>query len=107
MTPDPNALDWCIKSFGREKNVGTKDSAAGLFFGQKMRFILHLTLLKLALGATSPSTNVDSNMTSHLEGVNFTSMLMVDDGITVPKTGGDETQSVGRYPQWSCCHQWQ
>lgn len=46
----------------------------------------------------SPSTLVDSYMTTHLEGIGFTSILTVDDGMTIPLSGsttGETTQLVG------------
>lgn len=51
-----------------------------------------------ALAAMSPSSLVDSYMTTHLAGIGFTSILTVDDGMMIPKMGatdGETTQLVG------------
>jgi hypothetical protein len=63
-----------------------------------MKWVLLSSLLSKALGAMSPSTTMESYMTTHLQGVGFTSILTVDDGMMIPKAGatnGETTQLVG------------
>jgi len=48
-----------------------------------------------AFAATSPSTTVDPYITTHLPGITITSILTVDDGMTIPDTDGGTTRLVG------------
>ncbi|MGE9295376.1 MAG: hypothetical protein ACQKBV_03725, partial [Puniceicoccales bacterium] len=48
-----------------------------------------------AFAATSPSTSVEPYLTTHLPGIEITSILTVDDGVTISKTGGGTTRLVG------------
>eukprot|EP00934_Nitzschia_sp_Nitz4_P002920 Nitzschia sp. Nitz4//NODE_444_length_18484_cov_71.934560//28//5304//NITZ4_additional_000056-RA//-1//CDS//3329531893//2910//frame0 len=64
----------------------------------KLFLLGFLSLLSQALAATSPSTTVDSYILTHLDGIGFTSILTVDDGVMIPKANsdsGETTQLVG------------